>query len=798
MLRPWTQSARSLAYRPGFAASAILILAAGIAATTGVFSVVDAALLQPLPYPHPDRLVQVLEANSSKTDAAGLLAPGRLEDWNTLNRTFENIAASYAENVTETSGDTPERLASRRVSPRYFSVFGVQPTIGRTVVPEEEASGGPASAVISDHLWTRRFQRRPDALKQHLLLGGRQYAIVGVMPPTFDDPRVDLWIPAQISPSLMHVRDARFMTGVGRMKAGVTVDAAQRDLARVQAELGRQFPKTDKDWSAQVTDLKTTRVGQYREPLIFVLGSVVLLLAIALANTAGLMLTQLQRRETELAIRGFLGATRVQVVAGVVQEVLILAAVAIALAVAVDVVLLRVGSAALSSLPRTSGLTMNWRAFIVASLAGASAALACGVVPAWRATRRGIAGTLSRTGRGISSSSRSQRLLVAGQIAIATLLLSSTGLMLRSYYNLAHVGSGFDASHAVTFHVGAAWDENRVAVGQMQQQLLDALRNIPGVTAAGFSNFLPASNATIRYQVRLQDVARAEQSSDRDALTVGERSVTRDYFQALGARLVGGTTCPEVASIRGSTPKALVNRRFVRSYANGANVIGRYAVGVQGLSMSPMEIVGVVDDIREDNLRTSAVPYLYLCIGLGDWPDPEYVVRTSGDPRAVLTAIRTTVHSIAPSRAIFGMMALDDYLGATLGQTRFQAWMIAAFGFAAVALAVIGLYGLVALTVAMRRREIGIRMALGAEPGRVVWELAARVAWLIAGGAVAGLVLTAIAQRELRAVVFGVAPLDPATLIGAVVGLGITSAVATLVPASRAARVDPIAVMRES
>jgi putative ABC transport system permease protein len=798
MLRPWTQAARSLAHRPGFASSAIFILAAGIAATTGVFSVVDAALLQPLPYPHPDRLVLVLEANSSKTAAAGLLAPARLEDWNSLSRTFEGIAGSYAENVTETSGDTPERLASRRVSPRYFSVFGVAPTIGRTTVSEEDASGGPASAVISDPLWARRFQRRPDVLAQHLLLGGRRYAIVGVMPPTFDDPRVDLWIPAQLPPSLMHVRDARFMTGVGRMKPGVTVPAAQRDLARVQAELAQQYPKTDKDWSAQVTDLKTTRVGQYREPLIFVLGSVALLLAIALANTAGLMLTQLQRRETELAIRGFLGATRVQVVAGIVQEILIVAAVAIAIAVAVDVVLLRAGSAALAALPRTSGLTMSWRAFIVASLSGASAALACGVIPAWRATRHGIAGTLSRTGRGISSSSHSQRVLVAGQIAIATLLLSSTGLMLRSYYNLAHVDSGFDASHAATFHVGAAWDEDRVAVGQMQQQLLDALRSIPGVTTAGFSNFLPASNATIRYQVRLQNVARAEQSADRDALTVGERSVTRDYFQALGARVVAGTTCPDLASIRSSTPKALVNRRFVTSYASGANVVGRYAAGVQGLEGPPMEIVGVVDDIREDNLRTSAVPYLYTCIGAGSWPDPEYVVRTAGDPRAALSTIRATVHGIAPSRAVFGMMPLDDYLDATIGQTRFQAWMIAAFGFAAVALAVIGLYGLVALTVAMRRREIGIRMALGAEPGRVVWELAARVAWLIAGGAAAGLALTLVAQRELSAVVFGVAPLDPATLIGAVVGLGITSAVATLIPASRAAKVDPIAVMRES
>src|SRR3569833_2370514 len=198
MFRPWTQAARALARRPGFSLSAIAILAAGIAATTGVFTVVDAAVLAPLPYPNPDRLVFVMEANSAKTDAAGLLAPGRVEDWNRRNHTFDAIAASYAENGTETSGDVPERLASRRISPRYFSVFGTRPAVGRTFVGDEEASGGAAAVVISDRLWNRRFARRPDVTSQRLTLGGRSYAIVGVMPAKFDDSRVDLWIPAQI------------------------------------------------------------------------------------------------------------------------------------------------------------------------------------------------------------------------------------------------------------------------------------------------------------------------------------------------------------------------------------------------------------------------------------------------------------------------------------------------------------------------------------------------------------------------------------------------------------------------
>src|SRR5690242_6100525 len=798
MIRPWKQAARSLIRRPGFAVAAIAILGAGIAATTGVFSIVDATVLRPLPYPEPDRLVLVMEANSAKGEATGLLAPGRLEDWNRRNRTFVAISGSYAENVTETSGDVPERLAARRTSPRFFAVYGVRPTVGRTFTPDEEVAGGPAAAVISDHLWERRYQRRPDVVGQRLLLKGQSYPIVGVMPRAFAPNGIDLWIPAQPSPGMLAVRDARFLTGVGRLKPGVTIAAAQGDLARVQTELGQAFPATDKNWSAQVTDLARSRVGDVRQPLLFVLGSVAMLLLIAVANTAGLMLAQLQRREHELAIRGFLGATRGQVVSGIVQEVLIIAVVAIALAVVADVVFLRVASARLASLPGSAGIGVDWRALAVASLCGVGAALTCGALPAWRATRGAIAAVISRAGRGTSSEWRWQGILVAGQIAIATLLLCSTALMLRSYYNLTHENPGFDASHSVTFHVGAAWDEDRAAVGRMQRDLLGALASLPGVTSAGFSNFLPASNATIRYRVRLQDIAPAAGAGDENLLTVGERSVTSGYFAALGAPLVAGMTCPDFAVARTGGPKVLVNRRFVATYAGGRSVVGRLLRWEQDRPGAPnTEIVGVVDDIREDNLRAPAVPYLYSCLGPGEWPDPEYVVRTGGDPRALVGAIRATVRRLEPTRAVFGLQTLGDNLDATLDETRLQTSLISAFGLAAVMLAVIGLYGLVALAVTTRKREIGIRIALGAEPRRVVWELAARVAWLLIGGAAGGLLLTVIAQRQLRAMVFGVAPLDPATLAGAVLGVAVAAGIATCLPAWRAARIDPVGAMRD-
>jgi len=792
-------AARSLARRPGFAAAAIIILAAGIAATTSVFSIVDAAVLQPLPYPHPDRLVYVLEENSAKSEAAGLVAPGRLEDWNRLNHTFAALSGDYQESVTETSGDTPERLAGLRVTPRFFSVFGVNAVVGRTFTPDEEASGGPAAAVISDRFWTRRFHRRADITSRHLELGNQSVPIVGVMPPDFGDKNVDVWLPAQLSPQLVQQRDARFLTGVGRMKPGVTIAQAQRDLARVQAALGIEFPATDRGWSDRLRDLKSAELGDAKQPLVFILASVALLLLIALANTAGLMLTQLQRRESELAIRGFLGASRIQIVMGVVREVLVLCAIAVGVAVAADVAVLRVSAALVDTLPRVTRLAVDWQAVVVASVCGVAAALGCGALPAWRSTRAAAAAGISRAGRGQSSDSRSQRALVAAQIAIATLLLCSTSLLLRSYYNIVHVDPGFDPSHAITFHVGAAWGENRDSIRHMQLDLIAALEALPGVKSVGFSNFLPASNATLRYRLHLLNQTPSAEAADRDQLTVGERSVTDGYFAALGARIVAGTTCPPLAHVRDGGPKVVVNRRFVDAYARGKNVVGQSMRWSEDRPDWPnTQIVGIVDDIREDNLRTAAVPYVYQCLGPGDWPDPEYVVRTSGSARALMGSIRSAVRSVAPTRAVFGLRTLEDNLDATLGETRLQTGIIAAFGVAAVSLAMIGLYGLVALAVTTRRREIGIRIALGAEPGRVVRELALRVGTLLVVGAACGMVMTVFAQRELRAMVVGVAPLDPLTLAAAVAALGVAAVVAALVPASRAARIDPVEAMRQA
>src|SRR5580698_4006558 len=350
-MKPWQVAFRSLLRRPGYSITAVLMLVLGITATTTLFTVVDTILLKPLSYPNPDRLVTVLEASPSKAKKESLIAPGRLEDWSRLNQTFDAIAGNYAENVTDTSAAEPERLASRRITPRYFSVFGTPPLIGRTFTKEEEVDGGPPAAVISYGLWTRRYAQSSGVLNQRLVLGGRGYSIIGVMPKQFGVPTVDLWIPAQLGAFLLRQRDARFLSGVGRMKPGVTIQQAQADLARVQQALGEQYPATDKDWSAVTGDMKEQRVGEYRRALLLVFGAVALLLLIAVANISGLTLAQLHQREREMAIRSSVGASRGQVIGTVMREVLLIAAAGAACGAAVSILLIKVMARTFTDLP---------------------------------------------------------------------------------------------------------------------------------------------------------------------------------------------------------------------------------------------------------------------------------------------------------------------------------------------------------------------------------------------------------------------------------------------------------------
>ncbi len=781
---------RALARRPAFALAAALTLGFGIAATTTMFSVVDTVLVKSLPFPNADRLVTVMETNPSSTAKVSLIAPGRLEEWNAENRTFEAISGSYGENQTDTSAGEPERLEGRRVAPRFFAVYGMAASVGRTFSSDEERVGGPRAAVISDAFWTRRYARAPDVVGRRLVLGGVGYTIAGVMPPAFTGALTDVWLPAQTPAGLLRIRQARFLSGVGRMKPGVTVDEALADLARVQRSLGERYPASDKGWSASVADLKELRVGEYRRALWLVFGAVALLLAIAIANIAGLLLVQLHRRAREFAIRQAIGGSRAQIVGAVMSEVLLIATVGSVAGAGSAYALVRLFAKTFATVPRMNELTLDARGLAFAVAASAAAAIAFGLWPTLHATRGQLTPALAQSGRGASAARhRLQHGLVVAQIALSVVLVGSAGLMVRSYANLTGVDLGFNTERAITFHVGAAWDEDRTRVGQLQERFIAELQALPDVVAAGLANFLPATGATLRYQIGLEGSAVAE---DNGKITVGYRTVSTGYLHAMGTSLVAGTWCPPLRFDFKAPPKIMVNRTFAQRY--GFDVVGRHITFDQ--FGAPQEIVGIIGDVAEDGPGTPAVPYAYACQSAGAWPDPEYVVRTRGEPRAVMANVREVIHRLDPNRAVFGVKLVNDVIAAALDRPRLNASMLGMFAAAAIALASLGLYGLLTLIVSERSREMGMRMALGAAPAHVVRLVFAGTGRLLIAGVAIGLVLMAAAARILRTTLFGVGPLDGPTLGVTVLALAAVTLVVSIVPARRAASIDPIASIR--
>jgi putative ABC transport system permease protein len=789
-VKQWQIASRALVRRPAYSLTAISILVLGIGATTALFSVVNTVLLKPLPYPSADRLVSLLEASPSKSKKESLIAPARLEDWNRMNRTFESIAGFYSENVTDTSGPEPERLASRRVSPRFFTVFGALPLVGRTFSKQEEIYGGPAAAVISYGLWTRAFGEDKSTIGKTLVLGGRGYTIIGVMPKEFAAGAIDAWIPAQLAPSIfMRMRENRFLIGVGRMKPGITIEQAKADLARIQRELGEQFPATDKDWSVIVGDLKEQRVGEYRRALFLIFGAVWLLLLIAVANIAGLTLAQLHQREREMAIRSSVGASRGQVIATVMREVFLISGVGVAGGAALAAWLIRLVARHFAEVPRISEVGFDWRAIAFAAAASLLAAMIFGIIPAIQSTRADLAPVLAESSRSVSGGRRRlQRGLVVGQLAVSVLLLASAGLLLRSYYNLTRVDAGFSTDNVITFQ-----DEDRPRIGRLQQQIIGELQRLPSVESVGFTSFLPATGATLNFPVALEG---AGQTPENGSFMVGERTVTSGYLQTLHVPLLAGAWCPPLEPFKfNRANKSMVNRRFVELYAKGKNVVGRHFSSV--LPNAPAnEIVGVVGDIREDGLALGPPPYVYDCSTAGSWPDPEYVVRASGNAHALVEQVRQIVHGIDPQRAVFGMKMLDSLLNGTLEQPRLNASLLGFFAATAMVLASVGLYSLITLMVMARRREIGVRIALGADSRQIIRLVLAGAGRLLAWGIGLGVGMTVVAERVLKTLLFGVSPLDPSTLAGAVGLLAAVSFIAAFLPARRAAAVDPLDAIR--
>jgi putative ABC transport system permease protein len=782
---------RGLRKTPAFTATVVLTLALGIGANSAVFSAIDAVLLRPLPFPHGDRLMKL----SQRTPPAPItfIAPTRLEDWNRLAAVFQGITGSYSQDDSELSGELPEKLTRALVAPRFLRVLGVAPELGRDFTPEEERFGGPSAVLISDRFWRRRFGASPSAIAKTIRLGKSSIPIVGVMPPSFrfPDRDVDLWSVSPPDAPYAQNRANTWFVGVGRLKDGVTVEQARANLAAVQAGLGRQFPKTDGKLRTAVEPLKEVTVGGVRKSLVILFGSVTLLLLIACINIAALLLSRAAARQREIAVRYSLGASRGSVALQLLTEVLVLALAGSAVGLLVAAGASKVFHSLAKDLPRIEEIGLDWRIVLYSLACAVAATLACGLLPAIRATRRNLAESLAMAGRSqVAGRNLVQFVLVGAQVALAVTLLAGAGLLLRSFQALGQVSPGFDAGHVLSFHMSMSWAEttDQKASRQRTDRILEALRSAPGVENAASAMSVPGVPSL--YQVELQLVEGRAESEPK--MVAHARVVSPAYFATMRIPLVAGELCRD----DGGPSTMMINRSFADRFLPGTSSLGRHLVEPGNAYTVPAEIRGIVGDARETGLDQEASPTAYWCYTAAQ-PGMYFLARTHGDPNSMIQTIRRKLREVEPARSVFDLTPVVDHISDAYAENRLRTILLTFFAATAVLLACVGLYGTLSYLVNVRQREVGLRLALGAMRGQIVRQFLGQGLRVALVGCVAGLALAAAFTRLLAGMLYGVSPSDVPTMVGVAATVIAVSIVASLLPAIRAARLEPMQVLRE-
>jgi putative ABC transport system permease protein len=669
-------------------------------------------------------------------------------------------------------------------------VWGIPPAIGRGVIPQEERFGGPNAILISDRYWRRRFFGDPNAIGKRLRIGAFLYTIVGVMPASFlfPDRDVDLWCPSPMDAPYAQSRESTWFITIGRLKPGVTVEQARANLATVQADLGRQYPRTDGAMTVSIRPLKEATVGGVRRSLWILFGSVSLLLLIACANIAALLLSRAAQRRHELTVRFSLGASRVSVAMHLLTEAFVLALAGAMLGLFLAAGASSVFRALAGRLPRIEEIRLDWRIVLYALACAVAATLLCGLFPAIRATRRDLAGALAQAGRTqVSSRNPVQLLLVGVQVALAVTLLAGAGLLLRSFQALGRVEPGFDPTHVLTFHISASWGETADMKGARQraERSLEFLRSVPGVEAAATSMTLPGAPTQWQTELKIAE-GRAE---TEPKVVVESRFVSPGYFATLRIPLLAGELCRDETSSTG----VVVNRSFADTYFPGATALGHH---LERPNLPPGEIRGIAGDARESGIDHAPVPTVYWCYGAAQ-PGTHFLIRTHGAPMAMADTLRRKIREIEPRRSVFDITPLEEHISEAFAQNRLRTFLLAFFALTAVSLACIGLYGTLSYLVNVRRREVGLRLALGAMRAQIVTQFLVQGLGVALLGCAAGLGLAAAFARVLTGMLYGVSPTDSATLAGVVLVVLAVATIASLLPAIRAARLDPIKVLRD-
>jgi putative ABC transport system permease protein len=794
LLQDLRYGARMLLKQPVFTLIAVLTLGLGIGANTAIFSLVNAVLLRPLPFAEPERLVWTWGEFSGGNRAS--TSPPDFLDYRAQNRSFEELAAMTFSSFNLTGAGEPERVTGSAVTANFFQALGVKLVQGRGFFPEEERSSPALVAVIGQGLWQRRFGGDPQIIGKTIALDGRNHTVVGVAP---DATRVlqeaEIWTPLTFDDPEMKVRRFHFLRAVGRVKQGVTLQQAQADIDAVAAGLERLYPESNKDWRLRLVPVREYLVGETRRPLYVLLGAVGLVLLIACANVANLMLAQAARRQKEAALRHALGASRMRLIRQLLTESALLSVIAGALGLLLalwgaDLLM----ALAQDSIPTVGEIALDNRVLGFTLLVSLLTGMVFGLAPALQSSRPDLNETLKEGGKGGGSSSRLGRArdaLIVVEVAMALVLLVGAGLLIKSFRRLQEVDPGFDPRNLLTMRLFLP--QSKYAEPQQRQaffeQVLRRVESLPGVQAVGASTWIPTLGGGDTYFT----IEGKPFPDPNRKVTAFNPMVSHDYLRAMKIPLIKGRHFTEPETKEEKSKTVIINEAFARAYFADDEPLGKRLIVDMGEPWT-CEIVGVARDTTQFAFDVGAYPMMYL-------PSVRarvaaVVVRASGDPLALTASVRAAVREVDRDLPIANVRSMDQILSNMTGDSRFRTLLLGVFAAVALLLASVGIYGVISYSVAQRTREIGIRIALGAQGRNVLGLVLGHGMKLALIGVCVGIAGALALTRVLSILLFNVSATDPLTFAGVATLLALVALLACYVPARRAMKVDPMVALR--
>ncbi|HUK90355.1 MAG TPA: ABC transporter permease [Blastocatellia bacterium] len=811
--------ARVLLKNRAFTTVSLITLALGIGATAGIFSVVNAVLLRPLPYQDSDRILRLSIYRSGKL---GQVSPANFLDWRQQNQTFQNMAAFRVGDANVVSKAEPERVQLAVTSASFFDVLGVRPSLGRGFLPEDEAQGHRPVAIVSHRLYERLFGPTHEAAagaageaagepprergtEPSVTIGGKLYTVIGAMPAAFDYPRgIQVWLPPdRIVPELdqnlgdvTQVRGLGYLAVIARLKDGVGLNQAQSDMDAINARLVEQYPDANAGVRIGAAPLKESITGSVRPALLLLIGAVGLLLLIACANVANLFLGRASARQKEIAVRRALGASPGRIVRQLLTESLMLSFIGGGLGLALGKwgirALVALGG---ESIPRAGEIQLDARAIAVTMAISCAAGILFGLAPAVPIHRAGSRGSLQEGSRAGVLGNGLRSCLVVAEIALSLALLVGAGLLFRSFMNLEQVNPGFRADHLLTFQIspaGAGY-EDAMKLTAFYTALLERLGAIPSVQAAGAVNTLPLDKGPF-YGYFAENNPPYTRETQRAA---NFRAVSPDYFKAMGIPLLAGRTFSETDN-SDSTGVLIINRTLARRDFPDVDPIGqRIGFGSTNGKIDWRQIVGVVDDFKNDGLNVAPLPEAYRPYLQVPFPTMSFVIHTSGDLPSVIEGVRAATNDLDRNQPISNIKAMDQILSENVSEPRFNMALVACFALVAMVMAASGIFAVMSYAVTARTHEIGVRMALGARRAHVLKLVVGKAAVLALAGIAIGVAGTLALSRLMSTLLFGVAPTDPVTFSAIAVTLALVALIASYIPARRAMGVDPMVALHQ-